>query len=63
MAVCNVCGDETETLQDIAEQYVLDLIKKDHPEWVESSGACSKCVEYYKSLSKVVIVDNKTIDE
>ena len=32
------------------ERYVLDTIANEHPEWKETDGSCSKCVEYYKQL-------------
>jgi len=32
------------------ERYVLDMIANEHPEWKETDGSCSKCVEYYMKL-------------
>jgi len=26
----------------------IDEIKKQHPEWVENSGVCKRCVMYYE---------------
>lgn len=51
---CNLCGNEVEKLESIAEDYLLDLIETEHPEWVESDGACIKCIEYYYTLDKAV---------
>jgi len=54
--LCPLCGEEVS--QDIfqahfqAEQYVLDRIVQEHPEWKESDGGCKKCMEYYKELAK-----------
>jgi len=31
------------------EGHIVELIKKKHPEWVESGGMCKKCYEYYKN--------------
>lgn len=54
---CTLCGQEAEDLYSIAEKYVLDLIKSEHPEWVESDGACSKCIEYYNALDVAVKIE------
>jgi len=27
--------------------HVIELLKHDHPDWVEENGACDKCYEYY----------------
>ena len=57
MAICKLCEKETDTLHDIAERYVLDLIQKDHPEWVKEDGSCEACIEYYKNLDDAVQVE------
>jgi len=31
------------------DKHVIELIKFDHPEWVEKNGLCQKCIEYYKA--------------
>jgi hypothetical protein len=54
MPMCPLCHKETDTLYHIAEQAVIDLIKRNHPEWVEPDGACKKCIEYYESLDDAV---------
>lgn len=54
---CQLCENEVTELQTIAEDYVLDLIEAEHPEWVESDGACIKCIEYYYALDKAVKID------
>ena len=50
----NVCGKSSkEEIVDVcttAYDYIIEQIKKDHPEWVEKDGACPKCIEYYKKL-------------
>ncbi|MEW6008711.1 MAG: hypothetical protein AB1629_03670 [Candidatus Omnitrophota bacterium] len=33
-----------------AEKYVIENIRRSHPEWVEKDGACPKCIDYYKNL-------------
>ena len=30
------------------EQHILDVIKKDHPDWAAQDGTCKKCADYYK---------------
>lgn len=51
---CSLCKNETDDLYQIAEQAVLDMIKKDNPEWIERDGTCEKCIEYYKSLDDAI---------
>lgn len=31
------------------DNHIIDVIKKQHPEWVEKDGICRRCYEYYKS--------------
>ncbi len=40
--IVGVCRD--------AEQWIIDSIRRAHPEWVEKDGTCSKCLDYYRSL-------------
>lgn len=50
-AVCHRPIDEHNALTHIkSEEYLLELIRRDHPEWKEEQGACPKCVEYYREL-------------
>lgn len=53
---CPLCGRKVR--RDLAlflnhtNEHVIDAIKKEHPEWVESDGTCQPCAEYYeKELS------------
>lgn len=52
--VCSICRrpiDEESALTHVkAEEYLLELIRKDHPQWKEEEGACLRCVEYYREL-------------
>ncbi len=51
--ICNRTVDESCALTHVkTEEYLLDLIKKDHPEWKEDKGACRECVDYYRELVK-----------
>lgn len=34
---------------DHTEKHVIDLIKHDHPEWIDTDGICRKCAEYYQA--------------
>ncbi|HOX54346.1 MAG TPA: hypothetical protein PLC32_02740 [Candidatus Omnitrophota bacterium] len=52
--ICPICKKRVEEgMIDTCEsayKYVIDSIKRDHPNWVEKDGACPKCVEYYKKM-------------
>ena len=52
--VCQICAreiDESVALMHVkAEEYILDLIKRDHPEWNNGQGTCHECVDYYRKL-------------
>jgi len=52
--LCTCCNSETEDLYRIGEEYLINQIKKEHPEWVEQDGACHKCIEYYQALDYAV---------
>lgn len=51
---CPVCKKmQDEKLINIcktAYEYIIESLKRDHPDWQEKDGACPKCVEYYKNL-------------
>jgi len=53
---CQICDREIDDYASLAhikaEEYLIDLIKRDHPEWKEKNGTCKKCIEYYKKLVK-----------
>jgi hypothetical protein len=53
---CQVCDRDIDEFASIAhikaEEYLIDLIRKDHPEWNEKGKTCHKCVDYYKKLVK-----------
>ena len=51
--ICNRPIDENLALTHIkAEEYLLGLIKKDHPEWKEEDKTCPRCIDYYRDLIK-----------
>ena len=55
-ASCPLCGSKNDPLMFIAEQWLLAEIAKEHPDWTAADGACSKCVDYYRSLTDAVHV-------
>ena len=51
--ICNRTINEKTALTHIkAEEYLLSLIKKDHPEWKNEKETCQKCIDYYRDLIK-----------
>ena len=48
MEVCPLCHEESDDLTFTAEQWLIDLIAREHPTWVHSDGACPKCRERYQ---------------
>lgn len=59
MTKCKLCGQETDSIAHLAEQALIDFIKEKNPEWVESDGACEKCIAYYNDLDKAVVIEDK----
>ncbi len=53
---CQICErmiDEKVALSHAkAEEYIISLIKKEHPEWQKNKETCQECLEYYKKLVK-----------
>ncbi len=53
---CQICGrkiDDSVGLAHIkAEEYFIELIRKEHPEWDKNKGTCDLCLEYYRELIK-----------
>lgn len=53
---CPVCAEEM--LRDLilfldhTHQHIIDEIKKSHPDWAASDGACRKCIEYFQNQFK-----------
>lgn len=51
---CQICDrviDEKNALSHVkAEEYLLSLIKKDHPQWRGQKETCPECIEYYRNL-------------
>lgn len=53
---CQICQrliHEGRALEHVkAEEYLMNLIKKDHPQWRDKEPTCPECVEYYRKLVK-----------
>lgn len=57
---CQLCErmvHEDHALEHIkAEEYIIKLINKDHPQWKHKDPLCRECIAYYRKL-----VDNTEI--
>ncbi|MCX5714242.1 MAG: hypothetical protein NT033_05435 [Candidatus Omnitrophica bacterium] len=53
---CQICDreiDEFVSLTHIkSEEYLMELIRKDHPEWSKNDKTCQECIKYYRKLVK-----------
>lgn len=53
---CQICGRDIDDFAGLAhvkaEEYLIDLIQKSHPEWKKDKNTCQKCIEYYRKLVK-----------
>ncbi|MBI3990388.1 MAG: hypothetical protein HY347_12330 [candidate division NC10 bacterium] len=51
---CPICGDlvneELMYLHFERERWLVRRILEKHPEWVESDGACPKCIEAFRTM-------------
>ena len=51
---CPRCGRYIEGSSVLAhakaEEYLVGLIKRDHPAWVEPKGTCLRCETFYQAL-------------
>ena len=49
---CSVCQQKVNgdmmLYRDHIDKHIVELVKLDHPDWVEKSGICSKCEAYYR---------------
>ena len=48
-SACNrkIAGDMMVYLEH-TDAHIIELVKHDHPGWVEKDGVCQQCVEYYR---------------
>ena len=56
MPMCPLCDIKVESLNHDITHTVMEFIKERHPEWVEDTGACQKCVTYFEEFDKSVKV-------
>ena len=53
---CQICGREIDDAVGLAhvkaEEYLIELIRRDHPQWNKDRGTCDLCLEYYRELIK-----------
>lgn len=53
---CQICGRQIDDFAAIAhvkaEEYLMDLIMRDHPQWKKDKKTCHECVGYYRKLIK-----------
>ena len=53
---CSLCKQKITgdmiTYVNHTEKHIIDLVKTDHPDWIEQSGICTKCLEYYRAELK-----------
>lgn len=53
---CQICARNIHSQHAIehikAEEYLISLIKKEHPNWNHKGATCSECLEYYRKLIK-----------
>jgi len=55
---CSLCNYESGRISIIAEEWLIEEIKKDHPEWTGENGICLRCLDYYYNLLDNVQVVN-----
>lgn len=53
---CQICERDIDDFVSIAhikaEEYLIELIRKSHPEWKADKKTCLKCIDYYRKLVK-----------
>lgn len=53
---CQICERDIDDFASIAhikaEEYLLGLIQRDHPEWAADKKTCHRCIDYYRKLVK-----------
>lgn len=51
---CPICGDPVDEelmyLHFERERWLVKRIQAEHPEWVETDGACPKCIKAFKTM-------------
>ncbi len=51
---CQICSrmiHEEQALEHVkAEEYLINLIRRDHPQWEHRGPTCPECINYYRRL-------------
>ena len=54
--LCSLCSEKISgdmmIYREHMESHIVDLVKRDHPDWVEKNGMCKKCMDYYRAQLK-----------
>jgi len=54
--ICQICNRQIDSVVSLThiktEEYLLKLIRRDHPEWQEEKDTCDRCIQYYRDLIK-----------
>jgi hypothetical protein len=51
--ICNRAIHEKHAIEHVkTEEYLIELIKKNHPQWHHKEPTCRECIEYYRKLVK-----------
>jgi hypothetical protein len=51
--ICNRIIHEEHALEHVkTEEYLIELIKKNHPQWHHKEPTCRECIDYYRKLIK-----------
>lgn len=49
---CSVCHQKVSgdmlIYKEHTDKHILELVKLDHPDWVDDGGICQQCVAYYQ---------------
>lgn len=55
MPYCTLCQKQVDQLHYQMEQWLLDTIRREHPQWVAEDGSCQPCLRYYDNLKDIRI--------
>lgn len=53
MRPCKLCDEmteETELVERELDEWLLEVVLKDHPDWKQSDGTCPKCWEALQKM-------------
>lgn len=62
--ICPICNDRIDKLlyrfHIENERYVIDRLKKAHPDWAIDDGSCGRCVDHYQNE---VVIEQRMLPE